>query len=102
MIHEGPDLDPVDELRDSAHVVSVIVGDQNVIDLLESGLMSGSEDAIGVTTFVTGPPRVDQQRLSGGAYHQRGLSPFDIHKVEPQRLTCFYCLYRKTGLEKTQ
>ena len=102
MIHEGPYLNPVDQLRDSAHVVSVIVGNQDVVDLFESGLMSGSEDAIGVTTFVTGPPRVDQQRLSGGAYHQRGLSPFDIHKVEPQRLTCFYCLYRKTGLEKTQ
>src|SRR5438270_940342 len=39
VIHEGPDLDPIDQLRDSAHVASVIVSDQDVVDLLESGLM---------------------------------------------------------------
>ena len=45
VIHEGPYLDSIDQLRDSANVVSVIVGDQDVVDLLESGLMSGGEDA---------------------------------------------------------
>ena len=64
VIHEGAYLDSIGQLRDSAHVVSVIVGDQNVVDLLESGLMSGSKDAIGVTAFITGPSRVDQQRFA--------------------------------------
>jgi hypothetical protein len=63
VIHEGSDLNAVDQLRDSAHVVPVIVGDQNIVDLLESGLMGGSEDAIGVTSFITRPSSVDQQRL---------------------------------------
>ena len=63
VINEGSDLDAIHQLRNSAYVVAMIVRDEHVVDLLEAGLVSGGENAIGVPTFVAWPARVDEQRL---------------------------------------
>ena len=66
--------------------LAVIVGDQHVIDLLQSRLMGSGQDAIGIATVIAGPAGIDQQRLTRGAHDQRCLAAFDIDEVDLQRL----------------
>jgi hypothetical protein len=64
MVDERAHLNPVDQLRHAAHMVAVIVGDQDVVDLLEARLMSRGQDPVGVAAFISGPAGVNEQRLS--------------------------------------
>jgi hypothetical protein len=60
VIDEGSDLDAIHQLRNAANVVAMIVGDQNVIELLEPGLVRRSNNAVGVPAFISGPAGIDE------------------------------------------
>src|SRR5580692_7010040 len=69
MIYKCADLDSINQLRHAAHVVAMKVGDQNIIQLLDAGLMRRGHDAVGVAAFIAGPAGVDEvnlQRFGGG------------------------------------
>ena len=81
MVDKCADLDSVDQLRNPAHVVAMIVGNQDVVDLLEARLMSRGQDPVGVATFISRPACVDEQRLSGGTHDQCGLAALHVDEV---------------------
>ena len=62
----------------------MIVGDQDVIDLLKASLMSRSQDPVGVAAIVAGPSSIDQQRRTVGRNQQRRLAALYINGVNLQ------------------
>src|SRR5258708_22202666 len=62
VIDERSDLEAIHQLRNPADMVAMKVGDQHVVELLESRLMRGSDDAIGVAAFVSRPTAIDSWR----------------------------------------
>ena len=62
-------------------MVAVVVRDQDIVELLESGLVRGGDDAISVPPFVPGPAGVDQQRFSRWAHEERGLATLNVDEV---------------------
>ena len=81
VIDEGPDLDTVRELRDTANVVAVIVRDEHVVQLFEPGLMCRRDNAICIAAFVAWPAGIDEKRLSGWAHDERGLATFYVNEI---------------------
>ena len=60
----------------AAEVVEVVVGGDEVVDVLHPGLGGGLVDPAGVA--VAGVAGVDQHRFAGGRDDERGGSPFDV------------------------
>ena len=81
VVEECAHLDSVDQLRDAAYVIAVIVGNQDIIQLLDAGLMRGGDDAVGIATFVAWPTGIDQQRLARWAHDQSRLPALDVDEV---------------------
>jgi hypothetical protein len=84
VIDEGADGDAVDELRDAAGVVDVVVGEEDVIDVIDAGAFGGGDDAIGVAAFIAGPTGIDEERVSGGRDEESGLAAFYVDEVDLQ------------------
>ena len=59
VIDEGSDGDAVDQLRDAAGVIDVVVGEQDVVDAGEAGLFCGGDDAVGIAAIIAGPAGID-------------------------------------------
>ena len=53
-------------LLDAADVVAMEVRDQQIVDLLEAGLLRGGVDALSIAVIGRGVAGVDKQRLAGG------------------------------------
>ena len=81
VIDEGSDLDPIDQPGNPTDVVTVIVRDQDIVDLLQASLMRRGKNTIGVAAFIPRPACVDQQRLARRAHDERGLSAFYVDEV---------------------
>ena len=84
MIDERAHFDSIHQLRHSADMIAVIVSDQNIIELLDAGLVGGRQDAIGVAAFVSRPAGIDQQRLPRWADNQRRLPALDVDEINLQ------------------
>ena len=91
VINEGPDFDAIGELRHAPHVIAVVVSNQDIIQLLESGLMSSRNDSVRISAFVPGPACIDQKGLSRWAYQKRRLTTLDINEVNLQGLRSSGC-----------
>jgi len=53
VVDEGADGNAGGELRSSTDVIVVIMGDENEINFVDAGVVSGCNDAIGITIVVT-------------------------------------------------
>ncbi len=71
-----------DQLRETADVIVVIVGDEHVVDPGEAGSFSDGDDAIGVAAVVAGPTGVDEQGLPVRGDKQRSLPTFDVDEKD--------------------
>jgi hypothetical protein len=74
------------EVRHTAHVVGVVVGDEQVIDAADACLVHGGLDALGVAAVMISPAGIDEQRCAGGRDQQRGLAAFDVDCVNDEVL----------------
>jgi len=61
VIDESADGNAFGELRNAADVVVVIMSDQDKVDFVDTGVVSGGDDALGVAAVVAGPAGVDEQ-----------------------------------------
>ena len=95
MIEEGSDGDARDKLGNAAGVVGVVMGDEDVVDLAETRLLGGGDDAVRVTAVLSGPARVDEERLVLRGDEERGLAAFYVDEVDAQ---CF-ALCAERGLD---
>ena len=84
VVHEVHDRELFGELGHSAHVVGVVVGDHQVIDLLHARGLGRRGDAIGIAVVVPRPAGIDQHGFTGGRDQQRGLASFDVDEVDFQ------------------
>jgi hypothetical protein len=82
VIDEIHDHHPVGELSDAAYVIAVIVGDDEVIDLLHAGSFGDVCDAISISAVEAWPAGIDEHGLSTGAYEQGRLSALDIDGID--------------------
>ena len=78
------DGDHPGERRCAAHMIAVKVRDQQVIDLLDPGLLRGLVDALGVAIAGRGVAGVHQQALPRGRDDQRGGAAFDVDPIDVQ------------------
>ena len=58
-------------------MIVVIVGEEDVVDLLEAGFFRGCCDSVGVAGVVAGPAGVDEEGLAGRGDEEGGLAAFD-------------------------
>src|SRR5579862_42829 len=86
VIDEGSDLDTSDQLRNATNVVAMIVRDQDIVDLLDAGVVGGRHNAIRIAAFIIRPARIDQERLSGWTHNQSRLPTLYIDEIDLQGL----------------
>jgi len=70
------------ELRHAADVIGMVVGDENVVDLLDASEFGGFVDADGVTVGVVAPAGVDEERLLFRRDEESGLATFDVDEED--------------------
>ena len=80
------DRQPVSQLLRTAHMVRVEVRDDEVVDSSETRVLSGRDDAIGVTPVESWPAGVDQHRLAGWRDEERRLATLDVDDVDVERV----------------
>lgn len=85
VVDEGANGDLLDELSDSADVVVVEVGDEDVVDAGEAEFFRGSSDAVGVAGFVAWPAGVDEERLAERGDEEGGLAAFYVDEGGAER-----------------
>uniref|UniRef100_E6PWS5 Uncharacterized protein n=1 Tax=mine drainage metagenome TaxID=410659 RepID=E6PWS5_9ZZZZ len=95
VVKERGDRDAAEELRHSADVVVVVVGDKDVVEVVESGFMRDGGDAVSIAAIVVGPSGVDEEGLSGGGDEERGLAALDIEEEDAEFLV--RCALRGCG-----
>ena len=97
VIDEGSDRDQLRELSNATVVIRVEVGDEEIIDLRDTGVTHRGQNAVCVSRFlgIAGrrfeasarcESRIDEQSLSLRRYHQRGLPTFDVDEIDVERL----------------
>jgi hypothetical protein len=89
VVEELADRDAGHQIGHAADVIHVEVGDEQVIDACDAGVLHGCLDAVGVAAIVAGPAGVDEQGFAGGGDQQSGLAAFDIDGVDEEMLRRF-------------
>ena len=84
VIDEGADFDAIRELGHAAHVIAMVMSDENVVELFDFGRLGGLHNAVRIAAVKAAPSGVDQQRVAGGSNDERGLSAFHIDKIDLQ------------------
>src|SRR6185295_10854872 len=74
------DRDQLRRRRDAARVISVIMTENEVVDLLEPGLLGDREDPLRVPS-VDLPAGIDQERFPRRGHNQRGGAALDVNPV---------------------
>ena len=85
------------QLRNGASMVRVEMGNEQVVDPLDTGLLEGIQDPLSIPaqrgafwrwrSAALAADRiagVDQHRFAGGSHHQRGLTAFDVDEVDDE------------------
>ena len=62
VVEEFADRHALDQLRHAAHVVSMEMGDEHMVDAVDAGIAHGGLDALGVAAVISGPAGIDQKR----------------------------------------
>jgi hypothetical protein len=77
------DRDHLRECPQPSDVVRVKMGDDQVVDPLQSRLLHGRDDPFGVS-IADFPSGVDEQRFAAGRYDQRRAATFGVDPVDIQ------------------
>ena len=87
MIDEMPDRDALGELGHAAEMIAVPMGDDQMVDLGEAGVLGGRHDAPGIADRRLGRDiaGVDEQRFAGRRDEERGVAALDVDHVDVQR-----------------
>ncbi len=88
LVNEGHDRHLGCKLRYATHMIEMIVGHQQVINLLDTGRFRRRTDAVRIATVKTPPPGVHQHGLPRRRHDQRGLATFRIHEIHVEGLGC--------------
>ena len=86
VVEESSHRQPLQQVRNAAHMILVEMRDQQRVDFFDAGCFRRRRDANGVASAVARITGVDEQGLTGGRNHQRGLASFDIDEVNIERL----------------
>ncbi len=97
VIEELADLDALDEIRHSADVIDMEVGDEHLVDFGDAGVFHCGLNALGIAAVVAGPAGIDEQRSAGGRDKQCGLAAFDVDGVNLQVFACGLRLRGREG-----
>jgi hypothetical protein len=84
VIDEMFDFDPLGQFLQSADMIHMVMGEDQVIDPLHAGRVDRLHDAVGVPSARIAC--VFKQRFSGGRYVKNGVAPFGIDDVHVERL----------------
>ena len=74
---------PLGQLLQSAHVIAVIVGENQVVDLLDAGFVEHLGDPVGIAG--AGVAGIHEQRLAGRRHVERGESALGVDEINIQR-----------------
>ena len=86
MRDDGAELHARRQLLHAAHVIVVVVRDDEIVERADARLLHGGRDALGIAQRVGRPAGVDQHRLARRRDDERRLAAFDVDEVQPQRL----------------
>ena len=78
VVDEGSYGDAVDELGNAAGVVDVVVGEQDIVEVVQSGIFGGGNDTVGIASCVAGPAGVDEERVMVRGDEEGGLAAFYV------------------------
>src|ERR1700678_3979599 len=84
MVDEIPDRQTRGERWYAAHMIGVIVGDDQIVDLRDARSLRHGGDPIGVPAIEARKARIDQNTLAGRGYEQGGLPSFHVDKISGQ------------------
>ena len=76
---------PVRQLGGIAHVIAVIVRDNDVVQLLYAGFLDRSGYAVRLNVSIPSRARIHQQCFSAGGHKEGGLPALRIDEVDVQR-----------------
>ena len=93
MIDEMADGHQLRQLYNPAIVIGVKMSDEQIVDLLDTGMSSRGNDTIRVAGFgwitgrrirysATSPPRIDEERLPLRSHEQGGLAALNIDEID--------------------
>ena len=74
------------QLGESANVVCMVVGQQQVIDLAHARIFGRGYDAVSIQAVVPCPAGIDQQRLPCRGDKERRLTAVHIDEVNLERM----------------
>lgn len=86
VIDKGGDFHAVGQLRRAAHMIAMIVGDEDIVEPLEFGQLGGFCNAVGIATIESAPASIDEERLTRRTDDERGLAAFDVDEKDLQHL----------------
>ena len=75
-----------DEIGNAADVIDVEMGDEDVIEAGDAGVVHGGLDAFGVTGIGSGPAGIDEEGCAGGGDDEGGLAALNIDGVDEERV----------------
>jgi hypothetical protein len=84
VIDECADGNTSDQLRNSAHMILVVMREQHIVDLRKSGLPGSRDDAVCVASIIVLPTCIDEKRLSRSRYEKCRLAALDVDEVNLQ------------------
>jgi hypothetical protein len=84
VIDESAYRHALQELRESANVVSMVMGQQQIIDLAHARVFGCGGNAPGIESVVPCPPGIDQQGLPCRGNKERRLTAVDVDEVDQQ------------------
>lgn len=77
--------EPLSQLSDTAHVIRVEMGDDQIVDLPDARAPRNRRDSIGVAAIKSWPTGIDQQRFARRRDEQRRFPAIDVDHVDIER-----------------
>src|SRR5204863_9007063 len=82
MIHKRHNLHAIGELCHAAHMIAVIMRDQDIINLLDLRRLCSAHNPLRISPVDVRPSRIDQHRFARWAYNQRRLPSLDVNEID--------------------
>ena len=86
VVNEFLDWQFAHQLHHAANMVDVEMRDQDIIELLDLGVLGDLGDSSRVAAAKSGPARVHEHGLARRRDDQRGLAAFHVHEIQFQIL----------------
>src|SRR5438034_6211432 len=82
MIHKRHNLHALGEWCHAAHMIAVIMRDQDIINLLDLRRLCSARDPLRISPVEVRPSCIDQHRFVRWAYNQRRLPSLDVNEID--------------------